>query len=155
MIVRFAPTVHGEGDHGFMATLVAIARDKGVSGYIDDGANRWPAVHRLDAGSLVRLAVIDVPAGSVLHAVAEEGVPTRVIAEAIGRGLDVPVVSVPADQAFDHFNWLGAFFGADAPASNTVTRELLGWEPTHPKLIADLDEGHYFRTMTRNPAAIT
>jgi nucleoside-diphosphate-sugar epimerase len=155
VIVRFAPTVHGEGDHGFMATLVAIARDKGVSGYIDDGANRWPAVHRLDAGSLVRLAVIGAPAGSVLHAVAEEGVPTRVIAEAIGRGLDVPVVSVPADQAFDHFNWLGAFFGADAPASNTVTRELLGWEPTHPKLIADLDEGHYFRTMTRNPAAIT
>jgi len=144
VIVRFAPTVHGEGDHGFMATLVAIARDKGVSGYIDDGANRWPAVHRLDARSLVRLAVIDAPAGSVLHAVAEEGVPTRVIAEAIGRGLDVPVVSVPADQAFDHFNWLGAFFGADAPASNTVTRELLGWEPTHPKLIADLDEGHYF-----------
>ena len=112
-------------------------------------------MHRLDAGSLVRLAVENAPAGSVLHAVAEEGVPTRVIAEAIGRGLDVPVVSVPADHAVGHFSWLGAFFGADAPASNTVTRELLGWEPTHPKLIADLDEGHYFRTMTRNPAAIT
>jgi nucleoside-diphosphate-sugar epimerase len=128
-----------------MAILVGIARDKGVSGYIDDGANRWPAVHRLGAGNIVRLAVQDACAGSVLHAIAEEGVPTRVIAEAIGRGLDVPVVSVPADQAFDHFNWLDGFFGADAPASNTLTRELLGWEPTHPGLIADLDEGHYFR----------
>ena len=154
-IVRFAPTVHGAGDHGFMAVLVAIAREKGVSGYIADGTNRWPAVHRLDAGCLVRLAVENAPAGSVLHAVAEQGVPTRVIAEAIGRGLDVPVVSVPADQAVGHFSWLGAFFGADAPASNRATRELLGWEPTHPGLIADLDEGHYFRAVTRNPAAIT
>jgi len=112
-------------------------------------------VHRLDAGRLVRLAVENAPAGSVLHAVAEEGVPTRVIAEAIGRGLDVPVVSVPADHAVGHFSWLGASFGADAPASNRATRELLGWEPTHPGLIADLDEGHYFRAVTRNPAAIT
>ena len=111
-------------------------------------------MHRLDAGSLVRLAVENAPAGSVLHAVAEEGVPTRVIAEAIGRGLGVPVVSVPTDEAFDHFNWLGAFFGADAPASNTVTGELLGWAPTHPGLIADLDEGHYFRRVTGNPVAI-
>jgi len=143
-IVRFAPTVHGEGDHGFVAVLVAIAREKGVSGYIDEGANRWPAVHRLDAGRLVGLAVQNAPAGSVLHAVAEEGVPTRDIAEAIGRGLDVPVVSVPAGQAADHFSWLGGFFGADAPASNTLTRELLGWEPEHRGLIADLDAGHYF-----------
>ena len=138
-----------------MAVLVAIAREKGVSGYIADGTNRWPAVHRLDAGCLVRLAVENAPAGSVLHAVAEQGVPTGVIAEAIGRGLDVPVVSVPADHAVGHFSWLGAFFGADAPASNRATRELLGWEPTHPGLIADLDEGHYFRAVTRNPAAIT
>ncbi len=144
VIVRFAPTVHGPGDHGFLATLVVIARDKGVSGYIDDGTNRWPAVHRLDAGKLVSLAVQDAPARSVLHAVAEEGVTTRVIAEAIGRGLDVPVVSVPAQQAADHFSWLGRFFGTDAPASNSLTRELLGWEPIHPGLIADLDEGHYF-----------
>jgi nucleoside-diphosphate-sugar epimerase len=144
--VRFAPTVHGAGDHGFTATLVAIARAKGISGYIADGSNRWPAVHRLDAGHLVRLAVENAPAGSALHAVAEEGVPTRAIAEAIGAGLDMPVVSVPADQAGEHFGWLARFFGTDARASNTFTRELLDWRPTHPGLLADLDEGHYFRT---------
>jgi nucleoside-diphosphate-sugar epimerase len=145
VVVRFAPTVHGPGDHGFVATLVAIAREKGVSGYVDDGANRWPAVHRLDAGNLVSLAVLGAPAGSVLHATAEEGIPTRTIAEAIGRGLDIPVVSVAAADATEHFSWLGRFFGADAPASNALTRQLLGWEPTHPGLIADLDEGHYFK----------
>jgi nucleoside-diphosphate-sugar epimerase len=146
LIVRFAPTVHGTGDHGFMATLVGIARAKGVSGYIDDGANRWPAVHRFDAAHLVRLAVEDAAAGSVLHAVSETGVPTRVIAEAIGRGLGVPVVSVPAENAVDHFSWLGGFFGVDAPTSNTLTRELLGWQPIHPGLIEDLDKGHYFHS---------
>ena len=145
-MVRFAPTVHGAGDHGFMATLVGIARDKGVSGYIDDGTNRWPAVHRLDAGNLVRRAVEDAPAGSVVHAIAEEGVPTRAIAEAIGRGLDVPVVSVPAEQASDHFGWLARLFGTDSRASNELTRQLLGWEPTHPRLISDLEDGHYFET---------
>jgi nucleoside-diphosphate-sugar epimerase len=143
-VVRFAPTVHGPGDHGFIATLVAIARAKGVSGYVDEGANRWSAVHRIDAGALVRLAVTEAPAGSILHAIAEEGVPTREIAEAIGRGLSLPVVSVPSAQAMDHFDWLGRFFGADAPASNTITRELLGWQPTHQGLIADLDAGYYF-----------
>jgi nucleoside-diphosphate-sugar epimerase len=145
-IVRFAPTVHGEGDHGFMAVLVGIAADKGVSGYIDDGASRWPAVHRLDAGNLVRRAVDDAPAGTVLHAVAEQAVATRAIAEAIGRGLDVPVVSIPAEQASDHFGWLARFFGTDSCASSELTRELLGWEPTHPRLIADLQEGHYFES---------
>lgn len=148
-IVRFAPTVHGAGDHGFMATLVGIAADKGVSGYIDAGTNRWPAVHRLDAGNLVRRAVDDAPAGTVLHAVAEEGVPTRAIAEAIGRGLNVPVVSVPAEQASDHFGWFARFFGTDSRASNELTRELVGWEPTHPTLIADLQEGHYFESSSR------
>jgi nucleoside-diphosphate-sugar epimerase len=148
-IVRFAPTVHGAGDYGFMAALVGIARDKGVSGYIDDGANRWPAVHRLDAGSLVRLAVDDAPAGSVLHAIAEEGVPTRTIAEAIGRGLNLPVASVPAERASDHFGFLGRFFSVDCPASNGLTRELLGWTPTHAGLVADLDEGHYFDGVAR------
>jgi nucleoside-diphosphate-sugar epimerase len=145
LIVRFAPTVHGTGDHGFMAALVGIARDKRVSAYIGDGTNRWPAVHRLDAGNLVRLALDKAPAGSVLHATADEGVPTRVIAEAIGRGLGVPVASIPADEAEEHFSWLGSFFGVDAPASSTLTRELLGWEPIHPGLIEDLDKGHYFR----------
>jgi nucleoside-diphosphate-sugar epimerase len=143
-VIRFAPTVHGAGDYGFVATLVGIARDKGVSAYIDDGANRWPAVHRLDAAALVARAVDDAPAGSVLHAIAEEGVPTRAIAEVIGRQLDLPVISIPADQAAEHFGWLGRFFAADCPASNDLTRELLGWEPTHPGLIADLEEGHYF-----------
>ncbi|SOD74589.1 nucleoside-diphosphate-sugar epimerase [Jatrophihabitans sp. GAS493] len=145
--VRFAPTVHGPGDHGFIAVLVAIAREKGVAGYIDDGSNRWPAVHRLDAARLVRLAVEQAPAGSVLHAVAEEGIPTRTIAEAIGRGLGVAVESIPAEKADEHFNWIGRFFGADAPAANKVTRELMSWEPTQPGLIADLDEGSYFRTV--------
>jgi nucleoside-diphosphate-sugar epimerase len=144
-IVRFAPTVHGAGDHGFMATLVSIAANKGVSGYIDDGTSRWPAVHRLDAGNLVCRAVQDAPAGTVLHAVAEDGVATRAIAEAIGAGLDVPVVSVPAEQASDHFGWLARFFGTDSCASSELTRELLGWEPTHPRLIADLREGYYFQ----------
>jgi nucleoside-diphosphate-sugar epimerase len=142
LVVRFAPTVHGPGDHGFMAVLAGIARDKGVSGYVDDGTNRWPAVHRLDAGHLVRLTLHNAPAGSVVHAVADEGVPTRVIAGAIGRGLDVPVASIPGDSASDHFGWIGGFFAADAPASNTLTRELLGWQPTHPGLIED--RGHYF-----------
>ncbi len=143
-VVRFAPTVHGAGDHGFVAVLVAIAREKGVSGYVDDGANRWPAVHRLDAGRLVSLAVRNAPAGSVLHATDEEGIPTRDIAEAIGRGLGLPVVSVPGEQAEEHFSWLGRFFGTDAPASSTLTRELMGWQPTHQGLIEDLDEGRYF-----------
>jgi len=148
-IVRFAPTVHGAGDHGFMATLVGIARDKGVSGYIDDGTSRWPAVHRLDAGNLVGRAVDHAAAGTVLHAVAEEGVPTRAIAEAIGRGLNVPVFSIPAAQASDHFGWLARFFGTNSRASNELTREMLGWEPTHPRLIADLQERHYFESSSR------
>jgi nucleoside-diphosphate-sugar epimerase len=149
-VVRFAPTVHGAGDHGFVAVLVGIARDKGVSAYIDDGANRWPAVHRLDAAALVGRGVDDAPAGSVLHAIAEQGVPTRAIAEVIGRHLGLPVVSVPSEQASEHFGWLGRFFAADCPASNDLTRELLGWEPTHPGLIEDLEEGHYFHA---RPAA--
>jgi nucleoside-diphosphate-sugar epimerase len=149
-VVRFAPTVHGAGDHGFMAVLVAIARDKGVSAYIDDGTNRWPAVHRQDAAAVVARAVDDAPAGSVVHAIAEQGVPTRAIAEVIGRQLGLPVVSVPAEQASEHFGWLGGFFAADCPASSDLTRQLLGWEPTHPGLIEDLEAGHYFHS---RPAA--
>ena len=144
-IVRLAPTVHGDGDHGFVATLVAIARNKGVSGYIGDGANRWPGVHRFDAAELFCLAVTDAPAGSTLHGIAEEGVPIREVAEVIGRHLDLPVASISPDAAAEHFSWLAGFIGADSPASNTLTRELLGWEPTHPGLIEDLDQGHYFR----------
>ncbi len=143
-VVRLPPTNHGDGDNGFIATLVAIAREKGVSGYIGDGANRWPAVHRLDSAHLFGLAVEQAPAGSTLHASAEEGVPVRDIAEAIGRNLDLPVVSIAPEDAAEHFTWLAGFLGADSPASSALTRELLGWQPTRPGLIADLDEGHYF-----------
>ncbi|MFD5892480.1 SDR family oxidoreductase [Streptomyces sp. NPDC060366] len=145
-VVRLTPTVHGDGDNGFMATLVAIARDKGVSGYIGDGANRWPAVHRSDAARLFRLALEGAPAGSTLHAVAEEGVPIRAVAEVIGRHLGVPSASVSPDDAAGHFTWMAGFLGLDSPTSGAYTRELLGWRPTGPGLIDDLDKGHYFAT---------
>jgi nucleoside-diphosphate-sugar epimerase len=144
-VLRLPPTVHGDGDHGFMAALVGVARDKGVSGYIGDGANRWPAVHRLDAAHLFRLAVEQAPAGSVLNAIADEGVPIHDIAEVIGRHLNLPTVSVPAADAPEHFGWLAAFIGIDSPASSALTRELTGWHPTQPGLIEDLEKGHYFR----------
>jgi nucleoside-diphosphate-sugar epimerase len=144
MVVRFAPTVHGAGgDHGFVAVLARIAREKGVSAYIGEGWNRWPAVNRLDAARLVQLAVDQAAPGSVLHAVAEEGLATRDIAEALGRFLNVPVESIPADRAQAHFDWLGMFFGADVPASSAHTRLLLGWKPTHPTLLEDIAAGHY------------
>jgi nucleoside-diphosphate-sugar epimerase len=148
-VVRLPPTVHGEGDNGFMAALVGIGRDKGVSGYIGDGSNRWPAVHQLDAAHLFRLALEKAPSGSVLHAVADEGVPIRAVAEVIGRHLDLPVVAISPEDAGDHFGWLGGYLGANSPASSTLTRELLGWHPTQPGLIDDLDKGHYFH----NPSA--
>jgi nucleoside-diphosphate-sugar epimerase len=144
-VLRLPPTVHGEGDNGFMTTLVAIARDKGVAGYVGDGAQRWPAVHRLDAAHLFRLALEQAPAGSVLHAVADEGVPIRAIAEVFGRHLDLPVVSIPQEDAGEHFRWLAHFLATDSPASSRLTRDLLGWQPTQPRLIDDLDKGHYFR----------
>lgn len=147
-IVRLAPTVHGEGDHGFVATLIGIAREKGVSGYIGDGSNRWPAVHRLDAAPLFRLALEHAPAGSVLHGVAEEGVPTRRIAEVIGQHLSLPVVTIAPEDAAGHFGWLGSFFGADVPASSELTRKRMQWQPTHPGLLDDLEQGHYFRNPT-------
>jgi nucleoside-diphosphate-sugar epimerase len=145
-VVRLATTCHGDGDHGFLAALVGIARDKGVSGFIVDGSQRWTAVHRLDAAHLFRLALEKAPAGSRLHGVADEGVPIRAIAEVIGRHLDVPVVSVPADKASGHFGFLAGFLAADNPVSSALTRELLGWQPTHPGLIDDLDKGHYFHS---------
>jgi len=144
-VVRLPPTNHGDGDNGFMATIVAIARAKGVSAYIGDGANRWPAVHRLDSAHLFRLALEDAPAGSTLHAVADEGVPIRDVAEVIGRHLKLPTVAMSAEDAADHFAWLAGFLAIDSPASSTLTRELLGWRPTQPGLIDDLDQGHYFR----------
>jgi nucleoside-diphosphate-sugar epimerase len=142
--VRLAPTVHGDGDHGFVPRIIALARERGVSGYVGDGANRWTAVHRLDAATLFRLALESAPAGSVLHGSAEEGVPMRAIAELIGRHLGVPVRSIPAESASEHFGWLGQFVSADMAASHAITSELLGWNPTHPGLIEDLEHGQYF-----------
>jgi nucleoside-diphosphate-sugar epimerase len=145
-VIRYAPTVHGAGDHGFIATLVEIARTHQVAGYLGDGSNRWPAVHRFDAAALTRLVVETAPAGSVWHATDEEGVPTRDIAAAIGRQLGVPVASIPAEKAAEHFGFLADFFGTDAPASSHLTRERLGWQPEQPGLLADLDAGVYTRT---------
>jgi nucleoside-diphosphate-sugar epimerase len=143
-IVRFSPTVHGPGDNGFMPIIVGAARRTGTSAYIGDGTNRWPTVHRLDAARLVHLAVESAPGGSILHAVADEGVPIRAVAETIGRHLGVPVVSITPDRAAEHFGFLAGFAGLDAPASSALTCELLGWEPIHPGLIEDLEQGHYF-----------
>ena len=144
MVVRFAPTVHGAGgDHGFVAVLARIAREKRISAYLGDGQNRWSAVNRLDAAKLVQLAIDKAAPGSVFHAVAEQGIATRDIATAIGRFLDVPVESIPAERAQQHFDWLGMFFGMDAPASSARTRALLGWNPTHATLLEDIAAGHY------------
>jgi nucleoside-diphosphate-sugar epimerase len=121
-----------------------VAREKGVSAYIGDGAHRWAAVHRSDAARLVRLGLEQAPSGSRLHAVAEEGVTTKAIAEAIGRGLDLPVRSVAPDDAVDHFGFIGSFFAMNLAASSARTRQLLGWEPTGPTLIGDIEAGAYF-----------
>ena len=145
-VLRLPPTVHGDGDQGFMASIVGMAREKGVSGYLGDGSNRWPAVHRLDAAHLFRLALEKAPAGSVLHAVGDEGVPIRAVAEVIGRHLDLPVEAISAQDAAENFSWLANFLGIDSPAASTLTRELLDWQPTQPGLLDDLDKGHYFRT---------
>jgi len=140
-VIGLPRTVHGDGDrHGFIARLVAIARDKGVSGYVGDGSSRWPAVHVLDAAHLFRLAVEQAPAGSRLHAVGDEGVPIRDIAEVIGRHLNLPTDSAPAED----FGFMGQILAVDQPASAALTRELLGWRPVQPGLIEDLDKGHYF-----------
>lgn len=143
-IVRYAPAVHGDGDHGFIATLIARARHHGVAAYVGDGANRWPAVHRADAARVTRLAVESAPAGSVLHAIGEEGVAYRQIAETIARHLAVATASISSGEAVDHFGFIGHFAAADTPASSTITRDLLGWHPTGPSLLEDLDQGHYF-----------
>ncbi|MGH8962045.1 MAG: SDR family oxidoreductase [Jatrophihabitantaceae bacterium] len=141
--LRFAPTVHGTADHGFIAAIAAVAREKGVSGYPADGTNRWAAVHRSDAARLVALGLAKAPAGARLHAVAEQGVPTREVAEAIGRAFDLPVTSIAPDDVADHFGWIGTFFAMDLTATGSATRELLGWTPTGPTLIQDLDAGAY------------
>jgi nucleoside-diphosphate-sugar epimerase len=144
-IVRLSPTVHGEGDGGFVATYAEIARDQGVVGYVDDGSNQWPAVHRSDAARLFRLAAEKAPAGSVLHAVAEQGVPIRELAETLAERMDLPTRSVPADAAGEHFGWLAGFIAMDMSASSDITRDLLGWTPEGPTLLADVKAGHYDR----------
>jgi len=143
-VVRLPPSVHGDGDHGFVPALIGIARKQGRSAYIGDGMNRWPAVHRRDAARLFRLALESGLAGTAYHAVADEGVATREIAEVIGRRLNVPVVGVPADQAAALFGFIGRFFGTDSPASSEQTRRQLGWQPAHPGLLEDMDSEAYF-----------
>lgn len=142
--VRLPPSVHGDGDHAFVPTLIGIARAKGVSAAIGNGANRWPAVHRLDAARLYRLAVESAPADARLHAVADEGIRFGDIAALIGRRLNLPVASVPAEQADGHFGWLAHFAAIDNPTSSAWTQELLGWRPTRPGLLADMDRDAYF-----------
>jgi nucleoside-diphosphate-sugar epimerase len=141
--LRFAPTVHGHGDHGFIAVLAAIAREKGVAGYPGDGTNRWAAVHRSDAARLVTLGLAKAPAGTRLHAVAEMGVPARDIAGALGRVLGLPVASIAPEQVAAHFGWIGTFFSMDLAGTSTATQQLLGWTPAGPILIQDIDAGAY------------
>ena len=132
--------MHGDGDPAFLPAIIGNARDKGIAGYVGDGSSRWPAVHVSDAAHLFRLALENAPAGTVLHAAAEEGVATREFAEVIGRHLDVPAAPVAPEE----LGWLGGILGLDSPASSTRTRELLGWHPTGPGLIDDREKGHYF-----------
>lgn len=150
-VISLAPSVHGVGDsHGFIPRLISIARSKGVSAYIEEGVNRWPAIHRLDAAQLYRLAIEKAPAGSYLTGRGEEGIPFHDIASTIGKYLNIPVVSISREEANSHFGFLGTLAALDIssvmPANATQTKEILGWNPTHPGLIADMELGHYFNT---------
>jgi nucleoside-diphosphate-sugar epimerase len=143
--------VHGEGDyHGFVPRLINIARSKGVAGYVGDGSYRWPAVHRLDAARLYRIALESAPAGARLHAVGDDAIPVRDIASAIGRHLNLPVASVPPNEAEADFGFLARVLTFDCPSTSTLTQERFGWHPEQPGLLADIDQGHYFK----NEAAI-
>ena len=144
MVVRLAPSVHDDGDQGFVPTLINIAREKGAAAYLGDGQNRWPAVHRRDAARLFRLALEQGAAGAVFHGVADEGIPMRDIAAVIGRHLHVPVVAKTPAEAADHFGWMARFVGLDMPATSALTQQALDWHPTHKGLLADLEEGQYF-----------
>jgi nucleoside-diphosphate-sugar epimerase len=144
-VVRLPPSVHGEGDHGFVPMLINIAREKGAAVYKGDGLNRWPAVHRLDAARLFRLALEKGSAGGTrFHGVAEEGVAFRDIAQLIGKGLKVPVESKSVEEAASHFGWFAHFASLDNPCSSKQTRETLGWKPLQPGLLSDIDHAGYF-----------
>jgi nucleoside-diphosphate-sugar epimerase len=146
-VVRLPPSVHGDGDHGFIPILIGIAREKGVSAYVGDGLNRWPAVHRLDAAHLYRLVLEKGAAAAPrYHAIADEGVPFREIAGVIGRRLNLPVVSKTPEEAANHFTWFTHFASIDSPASSAQTHQQLGWQPKHPSLIPDIDREQYFKT---------
>jgi len=145
-VVRLSPSVHGDGDHGFVPILIRIARENGASAYVGDGLNRWTAVHRFDAADLFRLALEKGSAGARFHGVAEEGIAFRNIAEVIGRRLNVPVVAKSSEEAANHFGWFAHFAGLDCPASSKLTQERLGWRPRQPALIPDLDRARYFET---------
>lgn len=141
--LRFAPTVHGVGDHGFVSVITQAAKDRGFAGYVGDGANAWAAVHRADAGRAVALGLEKAPAGTALHIVAEQGVSTRSIAEGIGRGLGLPARSVDPDDAQDAFGWISMFWGMDLQSVSADTQRLLAWVPTGPTLLQDLEAGAY------------
>jgi nucleoside-diphosphate-sugar epimerase len=143
-VVRLSASVHDRGDYGFVPMLINVAREKGVSAYVGDGLNRWPGVHRLDAARLYRLALEQATPGARYHGVADEGVALRDIAALIGRHLNVPVVSKSPEEAAAHFGWMARFVGLDLAASSTLTQQQLGWQPTQPSLLADLEQGHYF-----------
>ena len=144
-VIRLPPSVHDKGDHGFVPALITIAREKGVSAYVGDGSNVWPAVHRLDAAHLFRLALEKGMSGSRYNGIADEGIPVREIAEVIGRHLNIPVVSISSEEAAGHFGWMSRFIVLNAPSSSLKTREQLGWQPTHPGLIDDVNR-HYFES---------
>jgi nucleoside-diphosphate-sugar epimerase len=142
-VVRLPPTVHGAGDKGFIPMIIGAAREKGAAAYIGDGDNVWPAVHRLDAARLYRRAIEHAPAGSVLHAVGEQGVTWREIADTIAHGTGLPTKRLAAADAGAHFGWMAMVVGANNPASSEATKQLLGWAPSEPGLIADM-RAHYF-----------
>jgi nucleoside-diphosphate-sugar epimerase len=143
-VLRLPPSVHGAGDHGFIQLLIRLAREKGVSAYVGEGLNRWPAVHRLDAARIYRLALEKSTMAPRYHAIADKGVPFREIAQVIGRRLNIPVVSKSPEEASDHFGWFAHFAGLDCPASSAQTQEQLGWRPTQASLIPDIDQPSYF-----------